>query len=152
MRLVICITLASAITFLVKPASAPAGPYTNDLSQCLVESTTTQDRTALVRWMVVALSLHPDIGDLVDVSKDEYEKANKSVADLFMRVLTVSCKQEAAKAIKYEGDIAVLSSFQIFGQVAAKELFSHPDVDAGMADLEKYIDLNKLRSILIQGN
>jgi len=53
---------------------------------------------------------------------------------------TESCRQKAEKAIKYEGQIAIQSSFQIFGQVTAQELFSSPDVAAAVADLEKHLD------------
>jgi hypothetical protein len=90
------------------------------------------------------------VSDLANVPEDQYEKANKSIAELSVRLLTVSCKQQAVKAVQYEGDIAIRTSFQVLGQIAAKEIFSHPDVAAGMANLEKYIDSDKLNSTLTE--
>ncbi|MBQ0712311.1 MAG: hypothetical protein KBT53_05065 [Porticoccus sp.] len=51
--------------------------------------------------------------------------------------------------MKHEGEVALESSFNIFGQVAAQELFTNPDVAAGMAGLEKYLGENKINKILI---
>jgi hypothetical protein len=47
-----------------------------------------------------------------------------------------------------EGEVAIQSSFNVFGQVAAKELFSNPDVAAEMAGLEKHLDGNKIKEAL----
>jgi len=76
------------------------------------------------------------------------DKANKRTADLFMKLLTDTCRQQAKKAIQYEGQLAIQTSFQILGQVAAKELFSSPEVAAGMSELDKHIDEKKLKSLL----
>jgi len=35
----------------------------------------------------------------------------------------------------------------MLGQPAARELFSHPNVQAGMAGLQKYFDEEKLKSV-----
>ena len=35
-------------------STAWAGVYTDDLSKCLVDGTTTDDRTALVKWIFTA--------------------------------------------------------------------------------------------------
>lgn len=125
-----------------------AGPYTDDLSKCIVESTTTSDRTAMVKWMFSAISFHPAVKPISSVSQQELEEANRQVAELFMSLLTESCKQQARKAIKYEGEIAIQTSFHILGQVASQEMFANPDVAAGVSGLEKYIDTDKLESSL----
>jgi hypothetical protein len=62
--------------------------------------------------------------------------------------MTESCEEKARKAVKYEGQIAVQTSFQVLGQVAAQELFSDPDVAALMSGLDKYIDTEKLNAAL----
>lgn len=125
-----------------------AGPYTDELSKCIVASTTTDDRVAIVKWMFSAASLHPAVKSITSVSEEQLDEANKITAKLLMRLLTDSCMQHAQKAIKYEGHRAIQSSFQILGQVAGRELFSSPDVAAGMAGFEKHFDSEKLESVL----
>ena len=40
------------------------------------------------------------------------------------------------------------TSFTVLGQVASRELLSHPAVAAGMAELNKNFDVEKLRGAL----
>ena len=70
------------------------------------------------------------------------------MADLFMNLRTNSCEQQSQKAIKYEGQIALESSFGILGEVAMGDIFTNPDVDAAASGMEKYIDSEKLNSSL----
>ncbi len=149
MKFVKPILSAHILVLLLFQANAVfAGPYTDDLSKCILESTTTDDRTALVKWMFVAFALHPAVKPLASVSKQQVEEANKQTAALVMKLLTESCTQQAQLAIKYEGQTAIRTSFQMLGQVAAKELFADPDVAAGLTGLEKYFDKNKLETSL----
>ena len=124
-----------------------AGPYTNDLSKCLVESTSIRDRIDLVKWMFSAASLHPAVSSIASVSEEQLDAANKSVADLVMKLLTESCRQEAEKALKYEGEATFQASFQVLGQVAGQELFASPEVAAAMSGLGKHLDEEKLKSL-----
>ncbi|WP_029407835.1 hypothetical protein [Thiomicrorhabdus sp. Milos-T2] len=129
------------------PFNAHAGVYTNELSKCLIESTSQRDRVALVRWMFTAASRHPAVKSISSVSETQLDAANKTTGQLIMRLLTVSCKNETEKAFQFEGQSTLESSFMVLGQVAGKELFSSPEVSAAMAGLNKYIDKNKLNSI-----
>ena len=125
-----------------------AGPYTDDLSKCLVESTSTRDRAALVKWIFSAASLHPAVRSIVSVSEEQLDEANKTAADLIMKLLTESCRQETQKALKYENEVALQASFRVLGQVAGQELFSSPEVAATMSGLDKYLDEEKLKSLI----
>ena len=123
------------------------GIYTDDLAKCLVESTTSQDRTTLVRWMFGAATAHPDVASIAKVPPAVMEKSNAEVADLLVRLLTQSCVDKSKKAIKYEGPAAIQMSFQVLGQVAGTELFSNPEVQKATAGLEKHIDKEKLAAL-----
>lgn len=125
-----------------------AGAYSDDLSRCLVESSSSADKPVLVKWMFTAMSLHPAVKSIASVSAQQVDISNREVANLFVKLVTETCKDQTIKAIKYEGNVALQSSFSILGQVAAKELFSNPDVAAGMAALEKYMDTEKIKKIL----
>ena len=137
-----------AVLLLVVSQYSAADVYTDDLAKCLVESSSPQDKLTLVEWMFTAMSLHPQVESMAAISKEKRASANKNVANLFARLLTETCVTQAKKAVQYEGGIAIQSSFRVFGQVAARELFAHPNVAAGLADLDKYIDKDKLNSTL----
>jgi hypothetical protein len=129
-------------------ANGEAGVYSDDLSRCLVESSTSSDKLVLVKWMFTAMSLHPAVKSIASVSAKQLDDSNKETSELFIKLITETCKGQTIKAITYEGAEAIQSSFTVFGQVAAKELFSNPDVAAGMAGLEKYMDAKQLQKTL----
>ena len=135
-------------TLLLLSSTSYAGIYTNELSKCLVESTSKEDRVALVKWMFSAASLHPAVKSISSVTKDDLDDANKITANLFMKLLTNLCVKETKKALKFEGQTTIETSFRVLGQVAGRELFSSPEVSAAMAGLEKHIDQEKLQSLL----
>jgi hypothetical protein len=63
-------------------------------------------------------------------------------------MLTVTCAVETKEAVKYEGVRAIESAFNLFGQIAARELFANKEVNKGIADLEKYFDTEKIAKAL----
>ena len=138
----VVLTFALLLSF-----SAHAGPYSDDLAKCLVESTTKDDRTSLVRWMFMGAAAHPAVASIASVSTQDLDKANAATGALFMKLLTVSCKDKAKKALAYEGSATIQLSFQVLGQVAAAELFSSPEVKQAMSGLEKHIDTKKLEEL-----
>ena len=140
---IICFTLF-LVTAVFQIKWTYAGPFTDELSKCIVESTSAEDRIALVRWMFTAASLHPAVKPIALVTQKQREEANKQTAELFNRLLTESCKEQTKKALKYEREIAIRKSFQTLGIVAGQELFSNPKVNAGMMGIEKYLDEDKL--------
>jgi len=135
--------------FFLLGAVAPshAGVFGDDLTRCLVERTTKEDRAELVRWIFVAMAQHPLVSSMSNVKADEKEKANKEVGALFMRLLTDTCKDKAKAAIKAEGAAAIQLSFQVLGQVAAGEIFADPSVVAVMSGIDKHVDNEKLKEL-----
>ena len=125
-------------------APAHAGPHGDDLARCLVESTSTDDRVALVRWMFTAVAAHPAVASIASVTEAERDAANKATGEQFVRLLTESCLEKARAALRYEGPAALQQGFQVVGQVAAGELFTHPNVAQAMAGLQKHTDASKL--------
>ncbi|EJL6388285.1 hypothetical protein NMR74_004519 [Vibrio parahaemolyticus] len=140
--------LISSLLGLLASSNALAGVYSDELSKCLVSSTTKGDRVELVKWMFSAASAHPAVKTISSITPVQMEEANKNVAQLFMRLTTESCLEQTKNAIAYEGTLAFQSSFQVLGQVAGQEMFASPEVVAGMAGLEKHLDEEKLSSIL----
>lgn len=142
------IKLTFLLGLLLSP-SAFAGPYGDDLAKCLVSSTTQEDRLALVKWLFSAASLHPGVNSIISVtvSDKQIDDANKHIGGLFMRLLTISCKPEAEKAIQYEGAVTFQTSFEILGKVAGQELFSNPTVAEAMSRVDRYIDRKKIDAL-----
>ena len=126
---------------------ALAGPYSDTLAKCLVSSTTTEDRSSLVRWMFTAASLHPAVKPISNVSDEQLDEANRIIANLVTDLLTESCREETEQALQYEGTTTIQTSFMVLGQVAGQELFASPEVAAGLSGLEKHIDEEKLGSL-----
>jgi hypothetical protein len=128
--------------------SSQAGLYSDDLSRCLVESSTENDKTLLVRWMFTSMALHPDVASMSNVTEAQRDTVNKAAAEMFVRLMTETCVTQAKKAIQYEGAAAVEQGFNAFGQVAGKELFANPNVAQALAGLHKHIDTKKLETVL----
>ncbi|HVF15656.1 MAG TPA: hypothetical protein VNA21_02060 [Steroidobacteraceae bacterium] len=135
---------------LLAASSANAGVYGDDMSRCLVEKTTKEERISLVRWMFVAASAHPAVADIASVGADELDKSNMVLGELMTTLLTDRCKEQTKKAIKYEGPAAIQLGFQVLGQVAGSDLFASPEVAKGMAGLEKHVDKQKLEMLVKQ--
>jgi hypothetical protein len=134
-----CKTFALAFT-LLNCSIASAGPYADALGKKLVSATTSAEKIILVRWMFTAMSLHPDLKDLSSVTPQQRTEANKALGKMITRMLTENCLTEAREAVKYEGPAAISSAFQLFGQVAARELFGNSKVAEGLSELNKVID------------
>lgn len=127
---------------------AHAGPYSDDLAKCLVESTTTSDKNALVKWMFAMAALHPAVKSIASITEAERTQSSRDTAQLFERLLTESCRTQTRQAVKYEGATALQTGFQMLGQVAARELFADPGVARGLADLENHIDSQKMKQAI----
>ena len=52
------------------------------------------------------------------------------------------------RTLKYEGPLALQTSFQTLGLVAAQDVFTNPDLAAVISGLEKCLDGEKLKSSL----
>ena|SRR5258705_6638138 len=132
---------------LFSAAPSLAGLYTDDLTRCIVDSTTAEDRGNLMKWMFVAMSQHPSVSSLSTVKPADLDAANKTIGQLFVHLLTESCAQKARDAIRIEGAGAIQSSFQVLGQVAAAGLFSDPSVTKAMSGLDQYVDKAKFEEL-----
>jgi hypothetical protein len=124
-----------------------AGVYTDELSTCFVDSTSPDDKTALVRWVFVAASAHPAVAPVAKVTAADRDASNKAMGEMVTRLLTGPCKDKAKLAIKYESSAAIQLSFQVLGQAAVGELFSNPAVSGAMDGVGKYIDPTKIEAL-----
>jgi hypothetical protein len=139
----------SLVLLLLSAANlASAGPYADALGKKLVSSTSQEEKGICVRWMFTAMALHPDLKEMSSITPAQRDDANRAFANLVTKMLTDTCRIEAKEALKYEGPVAMQSAFQLFGQIAARELFSNPEVLKGLAELEKYSDSKAIQAAL----
>lgn len=140
-------TLVVGLIVLGAAPRAKAGPDGDALGNCLVDSTTTAEKRALVSWIFAMAALHPGVEKSSSVTAEQRTAMSKEAARLIERLLTDACVSEARAAIQSEGKAAIQSSFQVLGQVAAQELFSHPKVAEGLAEVGKYVDQKKFEKL-----
>jgi len=129
-------------------ATAQAGVYADDLSKCLVESTTSGDKSALVQWMFFAMALNSNVASFATIPEARRVETDKNTAALFERLLADSCAAETKAAIKYEGTGAIAESFKLLGQVATQEMMTDPAVAQGIGNFAKYLDKDRLDKVL----
>lgn len=129
-------------------AAAPsgAGPYSDDLTKCMVRTSTPADRAQFIRFLFSAIAQHPDVSSMANISPKQMESTLKSTSELIQRLLLQSCRAEAQQAIHYEGTEAIFLGFQSYGQAMAAELFGNPIVAAKMKDFNKYLDVDKFKA------
>jgi len=129
--------------------AAAAGPYSDELAKCLVRSTTTSEKNALIKWVFAAAALHPEVKGIASVTDSEREELSKATGKLFERLVSDSCKTETQDAVKYEGPSVFQSAFSVLGQVASIGLFTDPSVSGYMGDFLKYIDKSKVQGAFL---
>ncbi|WP_228199818.1 hypothetical protein [Acinetobacter sp. WCHAc060007] len=133
-----------AFTLLAGVQSANAGPTVDQLSQCLVKSTTAADKTAVLQWTFVALSAHPELKKFSNVNDEQRTQLDKNLAQTLQRILTEQCSTQTQAVIKAEGFQAVGESFQEFGSITGEEILKTPEIKDQLKGVVRYIDLNKI--------
>lgn len=133
-----------AFTMLTGMQVANAGQTVDQLSQCLVKSTTAADKTAVLQWTFVALSAHPELKKFSNVNEEQRTQLDKNLAQTLQRILTEQCSAQTQAVIKAEGFQAVGESFQELGSITGEEILKTPEVKDQLKGVVRYIDLNKL--------
>jgi hypothetical protein len=146
-----CLKIALLSLALSSPLSAMAGPYSDDLSKCLVSSTTVEDKQALVRWIFSAVSLHPSLEGFSALTPQRREAIDTEAGALFERLLADDCAKETRDAVRYEGDAAIGGSFELLGKVASTGLFEDQAVNQGLQGMLGKIDMKRLQQALKPG-
>lgn len=141
-----------ALVLLAASTTVSAGPFNDKLAICLVEKTTEDDKATLMRWIFAAMSRHPKVADLSQVSQADGDRMNKSVADLFWVLLSDRCTTETQQAVKYEGAATIGSSFEVLGKVAMQGLMADADVMAYIGGLDANLEPGKLEKLLKGGS
>lgn len=101
-----------------------------------------------MKWIFVALSEHPAVHPLSNISESERTEDNAKVAALFERLLTKDCRAETVAALKYEGTSSIEASFSMLGQIAVGGLMKDPAVQKQLGRLSDAVDTGKINEVL----
>jgi hypothetical protein len=138
---------AMALAAILLSPSARAGAFTDDLTKCIVKSTSDDDKVALMQWVFMALAAHPSMKKFTNVTPDDQTEIDKRTGALFIRLVTSDCRKEAVAALKYEGSDAFKASFSALGEIAMQGLMANPQVMQSMDQLDPYIDKDKMQAL-----
>lgn len=128
---------------------AHAGQYADALSQCVVDSTSDQDKSNLVRWIFASAAQNPDVHDIASISQEQMNGMNKQVAGLFERLLTQDCKSEFRDVKENEGgDHPLATSFAMLISVAMKGLIDDPSVSKALGSIDSDLHRDKINEAL----
>ena len=123
---------------------AVAGPTVDQLSDCLVKATTATDKTTVLQWTFAALSTHPDLKALSNVSDAQRTQLDQKFAQVLQRVIVEQCAAQTKAVIAAEGVQAVGDSFQELGRTTGEDIIKNPEVKKQLQGVLRYVDLNKL--------
>ena len=108
---------------------ALAGPTVDQLSNCLMKSTTPTDKTVVLQWTFVALGNHPDLKAFSNVTATQKEALDKNLATVLQRIVVEQCSAQTKAVIQTEGLQAVGDSFQELGSITGEEILKTPEIN-----------------------
>lgn len=134
----------TGLTLLAATQMSMASPTVDQLSDCLVKSTTATDKTAVLQWTFSALSSHPDLKALSNVTDAQRTQLDQKFAQVLQRVIVEQCSAQTKAVIQTDGLQAVADSFQALGRSTGEEIIQNPEVKQQLKGVIRYVDLNKL--------
>jgi hypothetical protein len=141
--------IAALSVALVSPA-AHAGAYADDMGKCLVKAATDDDRTVFMRWSFAMMALNPAVKSWAVITPQARADVDRALADSFQRLVYVDCRGETIAALKHEGTKAFTAGLRAVGESAFQGLSNDPAVSAGLRDLVKYVDSQKLAELMAE--
>jgi hypothetical protein len=139
--------LTGALT--VTAQVAMAGPAVDQLSDCLMKSTTATDKTTVLQWTFVALSTHPDLQSFSHVTAEQKQQLDKNLAQVLQRIIVEQCSAQTKAVIQAEGLEAIGDSFQQLGRTTGEEILKNPEVNQQLKGLVRYIDISKVATTFL---
>lgn len=139
---------ACALGLHALPASA--GPASEALGQCFVDSTSTAEKDTISRWLFIVLAQQPEVKALANVPDSARQETDRAMAKLVERLVTDACKAQAQQALAQEGPRALKQSVEIFAQAAARRTFAEPAVASAINGFTHYLDMGRILQSFIQ--
>jgi hypothetical protein len=119
------------------------------LTQCLIQSTSANDKRVLVKWAFAIIAQHPDISAMTRIDAAQRSAIDRDAAKVFEQLLAEQCAGPLRTAMKQSGTDAIGRSFQTLGTSAATDMLQNPQVIASGAGLMKHLDMQRILMALI---
>jgi ethanolamine utilization protein EutP (predicted NTPase) len=140
----VAVQAAQAVPKSVRPVSAQ-----DALTQCLIQSTSANDKRVLVKWVFAVIAQHPDISAMTKIDAAQRTAIDRDAAKVLEQLLTGQCAVPLRTAMKQSGTDAIGRSFQTLGTSAATDMLQNPQVVASGAGLMKHLDMQRILLALI---
>jgi hypothetical protein len=144
MKKIINVFLALIIGSALTVSSAIASPASDALSTCLADNTTGKDRKDMARWIFIAMSAHPELHNLVNITEKQRDEINKALGSMVTKLMTESCPVQAKAALENDGGEAFKAAFGVVGRLAMQELMANQEVNSSFSEFSKYMDKDKI--------
>jgi hypothetical protein len=135
------------VAAMLSSSHAFAGIYTDDMSRCIVASSSSNDRDLLMRWIFVAMATNPKIKDMSSISEDQSKKLSIAAVGLMQRLMLTDCRKQTIEAHKYEGQSAIRDAFSVLGQAAMTDIMQDDATAAYMGSFGAYLDEGKWEAL-----
>ena len=119
------------------------------LTQCLIKSTSPDDKRVLVQWVFAVIAQHPDISSMTQIDTAQRSAIDREAAKVFEQLLADQCAGPLRTAMKQSGTDAIGKSFQALGTSAATDMLQNPQVVTSGASLMKHLDMQRILLALI---
>jgi hypothetical protein len=119
------------------------------LTQCLMKSTSPDDKRVLVKWVFAVIAQHPDISSMTQIDAAQRSTIDREAAKVFEQLLADQCAGPLRTAMKQSGTDAIGKSFQTLGASAATDMLQNPQVVMNGASLMKHLDMQRILMALI---
>lgn len=145
-----CMMLWMVISLLLLTSQLTrASDSVDQLSQCLLTSTTAADKSIVLQWTFVALSAHPDLQAYSQVTTEQRDRLDQNLAQVLQRILLEQCANETKTVIQNDGIQAVGSSFQALGQETGAQILKTPEIKEQYKGVLRYLDWGKLTTTFL---
>jgi len=120
-------------------AGQQASPGAALLGQCVIGNTTGFDRVLIAQWVGSSLASSPRLEVLVTVDAAAKSEIDQAMAQLFVRLFTDDCVDEARPLVQASDQAAMQVAFSMLGEVAVGELLNDPRAMGAMSAFGQYI-------------
>ena len=126
------ILAGSAMLFSGAPLTAQAGQVLSPVEQgqvtalkeCFTRKSTGEDRITLAKWFVAIMANSPSVQGVAKLDAGVKDKLDNSVAQIFTRLLTEDCANEARPLWKKRSTAAFRAAGETLGRLAMQEVMS----------------------------
>lgn len=143
------IALAAALFSLstAAPASAQmvgqqASEGAMQLGRCAIGVTTGNDRLLVAQWVGSSLAMAPQLGGVVTVDAAAKDILDRRMAELFMRLFTEDCIEQARPLVQSGDQASIQFAFGMLSEIAMRELLTDPQAMAALTGYVQYIPMD----------